>query len=173
MKSRLMVGAGVLLLMASATACTPKQIAAWVEWHDQDPAAAEAFANTPEVQADLHGAAQEAVQQEEAPAPEARSGRGGCDGIYDEFIRQGASDGVAQRFAYRIAPRESGCSPQFVHDHDDWSFSRFGLNGLTAGLRSNWANWCGADVRSDTQNLSTDVACALAAHARMGWRPWG
>jgi hypothetical protein len=165
---RLVLIGGVLL---AATACTPQEIAGWVDWHNQDPAAAEAFANLPEVQANLHGGAQAAP--EEAPAPEAQSGRGGCDGIYDEMLRQGASAGVAQRFAYRIAPRESGCSPQFVHDHDDWSFSRFGLNGLTAGLRSNWANWCGADVRSDTQNLSTDVRCALEAYQRMGWRPWG
>jgi hypothetical protein len=111
-----------------------------------------------------------------APATDAPAAivevRGGCDGIYDELIVQGASDGVAQRLAYRIAPRESGCSPQFVHDRDDWSFSRFGLNGLTAGLRANWAAWCGADVRSDTQDLSTDVRCALAAYNRMGWAPW-
>jgi hypothetical protein len=109
------------------------------------------------------------MPQQCAPAPE---GRGGCDGIYDELIAQGAADGVAQRLAYRIAPRESGCSPQFVHDRDDWSYSRFGLNGLTAGLRSTWMNWCGADVRSDTQDLATDVSCALAAQSRMGWRPW-
>ena len=89
------------------------------------------------------------------------------------MIRQGASAGVAQRFAYKIARRESGCTAAFVHDHDDWSYSRFGLNGLTAGLRANWASWCGADVRTDTQNLSTDVSCALAAYNRMGWAPWG
>jgi len=110
-----------------------------------------------------------------APAPEEPAAvevRGGCDGIYDELIAQGASDGVARRLAYVIAPRESGCSPQFVHDRDDWSYSRFGLNGLTAGLRANWMSWCGADVRSDTKDLSTDVRCALEAYNRMGWRPW-
>jgi hypothetical protein len=109
----------------------------------------------------------------EPAAIETPAARGGCDGIYDEMINQGASSGVASRFAYRIAPRESGCSPQFVHDHDDWSYSRFGLNGLTAGLRANWMSWCGADVRSDTKNLSIDVNCALAAYSRMGWAPWG
>lgn len=100
------------------------------------------------------------------------SGRGGCAGIYDELVRQGASTGVAQTFAYRIAPRESGCRAAFVHDHDDWSYSRFGLNGKTAGLRANWRRMCGADVRSDTQALSVDVRCALAAYRAMGWRPW-
>jgi len=168
---RLLVGAASLLVVAGATGCTPEELRNWVAWNDQDPAAAQAFANQPEVQASLASGEHE---QEAAPEPEPEySGRGGCDGIYDEFIRQGASSGVAQRFAYRIAPRESGCSAQFVHDRDDWSYSRFGLNGLTAGLRSNWANWCGADVRSDTKNLSTDVRCALAAYSRMGWRPWG
>jgi len=154
-------------LIALTAACTPGQIRAWVDWHDQDPVAAEEFANRPEVQSDL------ATREHEEVAAERSDGRGGCDGIYDELRRQGASDGVAQRFAYRIAPRESGCRAAFVHDHDDWSYSRFGLNGLTAGLRSNWMNWCGADVRSDTKNLSTDVRCALAAYDRMGWQPWG
>jgi hypothetical protein len=110
-----------------------------------------------------------------APAPEEPAAvevRGGCDGIYDEMIAQGASDGVAQRFAYRIAPRESGCTPQFVHDSDDWSYSRFGLNGITAQLRNGWMSWCGADVRWDTRILETDVHCALEGYARMGWAPW-
>jgi len=161
--------AGPLILLGAA--CTPQETRAWLGWNAKDPAAAQEWLASPEGQAKV---AETPPAQEEEPQVEAvQSGRGGCDGIYDEMIRQGASDGVAQRFAYRIAPRESGCSPQFVHDRDDWSYSRFGLNGLTAGLRANWANWCGADVRSDTQNLSTDVACALAAHSRMGWRPWG
>ena len=151
------------------TACTPREIQMWQEWNDSDPAAAQEFASQPEVQASLASGAHE---QQAAPARRASSGGGGCDGIYEEMIAQGASAGVAQRFAYRIAPRESGCSPQFVHDRDDWSYSRFGLNGLTAGLRSNWQRLCGADVRSDTQNLSTDVNCALAAYHAMGWQPW-
>jgi hypothetical protein len=100
------------------------------------------------------------------------SSRGGCDGIYDEMIRQGAGSGVASRFAYHIAPRESGCSPQFVHDGDDWSYSRFGLNGITSALRAGWMRLCGADVRSDTKSLSKDVECALAGYRAMGWAPW-
>lgn len=157
----------MLALVASVfalTSCTAAEIQNWVAWHNEDPAAAEEFAARPEVVADLASGDHEQVA--------AASGRGGCDGIYDEFIRQGASSGVAQRFAYSIAPRESHCSAQFVHDGDDWSFSRLGLNGLTAGLRANWANWCGADVRSDTQVLSIDVRCALEAYERMGWAPW-
>lgn len=162
----LLVAGGI----AATSGCTPQELAAWVNWNSKDPAAAQAFAQQPEVQADL--ASGEHEQAAAARAPQAESGRGGCDGIYDELIRQGADPGVAQRFAYHIAPRESGCSAAFVHDHDDWSYSRFGLNGLTAGLRQTWMDWCGADVRSDTQDLSTDVHCALEAHARMGWRPW-
>jgi hypothetical protein len=140
------------LAVAFLTGCTPAEVAVWQSWHDTDPAAADAFASELATQ----------------PAPT----RSGCDGIYDEFTSQGASTGVAQRFAYVIAPRESHCSPQFVHNSTDWSYSRLGLNGLTAGLRATWASWCGADVRSDTRVLSTDVRCALAAYDRMGWAPW-
>lgn len=163
---RLIPAMCAVALTAAATGCTSQEIAAWLDWHSSDPEAAIAFANTPEVQADL------ASGEHAEAAPEPSASRGGCDGIYDAFIAQGASDGVARRFAYVIAPRESGCSPQYVHDHDDWSYSRFGLNGLTAALRSNWASWCGADVRSDTANLYVDVKCALAAYHRMGWSPW-
>lgn len=153
-----------LVTVGALSACTPQEIQNWVAWHEQDPVAAQEFASQPEVQASLATGEHEVV--------EAYPSRGGCDGIYDEMRRQGASDAVARRFAYVIAPRESGCSAQFVHDSDDWSYSRFGLNGLTAGLRANWMSWCGADVRSDTRNLSTDVRCALAAYHRMGWAPW-
>jgi hypothetical protein len=162
---RLLALAAMLL-----TACTPAELRAWVAWHEADPDAAVAFATQPDVVADLASG-----EHEDSDGPQFAQyleQRGGCDGIYDEFIRQGASTGVAQRFAYRIAPRESGCTPQYVHDRDDWSHSRFGLNGLTAGLRANWQAWCGADVRTDTANLTTDVHCALAAYHRMGWAPW-
>ena len=163
---RLIPAICAVALTVTATACTPQEVHHWLNWHAADPEAAQTWLASDEGQAKLA-----AIPAAEA-APEPVERRGGCDGIYDELIRQGAADGVARRLAYQIAPRESGCSPQFVHDHDDWSFSRFGLNGLTAGLRANWRDWCGADVRSDTQNLSIDVRCALAAHARMGWAPW-
>ncbi len=106
------------------------------------------------------------VSHTTAPAPT------GCDGIYAEMIHQGAPADVAGHFAYFIAPRESGCAPKQVHDNDDWSFSRFGLNGLTAGLRTYWRNLCDADVRWDTRFLDADVRCALAAYRDVGWRPW-
>jgi hypothetical protein len=151
--------------LVALTACTPAQTRAWLNWHADDPTAAIAFLDTPEGQAML--------TTTDAPQfAQWLEGRGGCDGIYDEMRRQGATHPVASRFAYVIAPRESGCTPQYVHDRDDWSHSRFGLNGLTAGLRANWAQWCGADVRTDTANLTTDVRCALAAYHRMSWRPW-
>lgn len=164
---RLIPAICAIAITATATGCTPAEVRSWLSWHASDPDAAQEWLASDEGQAKLAE-----IPAEEAPEAPTAS-RGGCDGIYDEMIRQGASDGVAQRFAYRIAPRESGCTPQFVHDHDDWSYSRFGLNGLTAGLRANWMNWCGADVRSDTKNLSTDVRCALEAYERMGWAPWG
>jgi len=152
-----------LAMVPLALGCTPTEVRLWAAWHAEDPEAAVAYAQQPEVVAALASATQPVVRS---------SSGGGCDAIYDEMVAQGASGATARRFAYSIAPRESGCTPQFVHDRDDWSYSRFGLNGLTANLRANWQAWCGADVRTDTRHLATDVACALAAHARMGWAPW-
>ena len=51
MKPARMVKAAVAT--AALTACTPSQVAQWKEWYDQDPEAATAFANQPEVQASL------------------------------------------------------------------------------------------------------------------------
>lgn len=95
-----------------------------------------------------------------------------CSAIYNEVRRQGGSANVASFLAYRVAPHESGCTAQYVKDSDDWSYSRFGLNGKTAALRAGWKRLCGVDVRSATKNLSTDVRCALAAYRVMGTRPW-
>jgi len=52
----------------------------WVDWHDQDPAAAEEFANQPEVQADL--ASGEHEQRQAAPA---RSSGGGT--VWDRLAQ--------------------------------------------------------------------------------------
>ncbi len=59
-----------------------------------------------------------------------------------------------------ISYRESLCKAVAIHDNDDWTYSRFGLNGLTQGLRDEYMRLCGADVRVDTQDLVIDVVCA-------------
>jgi hypothetical protein len=105
-------------------------------------------------------------------ASAASANRAACTTIYNEFRHQGASPSLAQWFAYKIAWRESGCVPQYVHNRTDWSYSRLGLNGLTPALRAGWQRLCHADVRSATRNLSTDVRCALAAYRVMGSAPW-
>lgn len=97
--------------------------------------------------------------------------RPGCQRIEQAFLAVGAPAAVADRFAYRIAPRESSCRPVFVHDHDDWSHSTVGLNGKTRALRRGWMRLCGHDVRT-WDGYETDARCALAAWEAMGWRPW-
>ena len=97
--------------------------------------------------------------------------RGDCTVVVNEMRRQGAPEAVAVKFG-TIAKRESNCYPVYVHDHDDWSYSRYGLNGITPTLRAYWHDLCGADVRADTVRLSLDTQCALAAYHRSGWRPW-
>lgn len=43
----------MIVLLLATTACTPRELAAWVKWHQQDPVAAIEFANKPEIQAEL------------------------------------------------------------------------------------------------------------------------
>jgi hypothetical protein len=62
-----------LTALVSLTACTPTEFAKWTEWHNQDPAAAEAFAE--EWKAD-HAA---------RPAPAQSSGGGGT--VWDRIAQ--------------------------------------------------------------------------------------
>jgi hypothetical protein len=95
----------------------------------------------------------------------------GCQRIYKSYRNVGAGHQTAQWFAFWIAPRESGCVPQYVHNRTDWSYSVVGLNGLTPGLRAGWRRLCGRDVRT-WQGYEADAKCALAAYRAMGTRPW-
>lgn len=97
--------------------------------------------------------------------------RSDCATVEQAFLDQGASPELAQWFAYRIAWRESGCSPVYVHHRRDWSYSTVGLNGSTAGLRRAWMRLCGRDVRT-WDGYESDARCALAAYDVMGTRPW-
>lgn len=54
MKRLIAVGA---LALSALTGCTRAELDAWVQWYKDDPAAAEAFANQPEIQAQLHARA--------------------------------------------------------------------------------------------------------------------
>jgi Transglycosylase-like domain len=70
---RLRFAALAAMTVGVLTACTPNQIADWIEWHHQDPAAAEEFANRPEVQAALVGS--------QASPPQERHGGGVWDRV--------------------------------------------------------------------------------------------
>ena len=64
---RAAVSATALIALAG---CTPSQIRAWQAWHQKDPEAALAFANQPEVQAQLQQRSQPATR----PAPSVGGG---------------------------------------------------------------------------------------------------
>ena len=42
------------LSVLALAACTPSEVAKWVEWYEVDPVAAVEFANLPEIEAELH-----------------------------------------------------------------------------------------------------------------------
>ena len=95
-----------------------------------------------------------------------------CAKIVTEFKRQGEPASHAIRFG-KIAWRESGCQMVCVHDSDDWGCSIVGNNaGAHGQYASTWIQWCGIDIRK-WHTMRQDVTCAIAAHNRMNWRPWG
>ena len=77
-RKRAAIAALALTGVLAATGCTNSQVAKWLEWHSQDPAAAEAFANQPEIQESL-------ANRENRPAAAASSGGGGT--VWDRLAQ--------------------------------------------------------------------------------------
>lgn len=146
-------------LLGTLMGCTPRQVQLWVAWHDEDPAAAEAYASQPEVVAELA----ERRHEVDAPTP------GDC-ASYDSLFA--AHDLPVATFR-AIAWRESGCDhTRFTDDRDDLGGYLLGINFRTATLRAGWASWCGATLANIRFDAERQVRCAAAAYARLGLSPW-
>lgn len=144
------------IALVALMGCTPSQIRAWVSWHEQDPEAAVAFANQPEVQEALA----EAMASTGNPTP------GDCDSYAPLFQKYGLPVATFKRIAWR----ESGCNHRsFVTDSDDLGGGLLGIN-LRAGA-SRWFDWCGLTINNVT-DAETNVHCAAEARKRMGMTPW-
>jgi hypothetical protein len=153
-----------LLAIVGLTGCTPAQLRAWVEWHNNDPDAAVEFAQRPEVVAELANS-----QSSDGPQFAQWLGDyepGNCDSyvsLFDEY-------GLPVATFKRIAWRESGCNHRsFVSDSDDLGGGLLGIN-LYAG-RKNWSDWCGLTTANVT-DARKNVECASEAYQRMGMTPW-
>jgi hypothetical protein len=82
MTIRRWVGLGAATLaFAATTACTPQQIADWVEWHEEDPAAAEEFARIPAVEASFESG--EHIRR----APQAARSSEGGNTVWDRLAQ--------------------------------------------------------------------------------------
>lgn len=159
----------VILLLAALVAvagCTPAQLRGWVAWHDKDPDAAVAFAERPEVVADLATG-----EHDDSDGPQfadwlAGPTPGNCASYAPLMQRYGLPVATFTRIAWR----ESGCNHRsFVRDSDDLGGGLLGIN-LRAGA-SRWFDWCGLTLANVT-NAEVNIACAAAAYRRMGMAPW-
>ena len=78
-RKRAAIAALALTALAPLGGCTNAQVAKWLEWHSQDPAAAEAFAEDPAVQQSL-------AERENRPA-QAASNSGGGGSVWDRLAQ--------------------------------------------------------------------------------------
>lgn len=162
---------GVLALVLAGTGCSARELAAWVDWHANDPESAIEFAQRPEVVADL------ATGEHEQSAPSVRGGTGGADGVgipgdCSSYADDIAAAGLPAVFV-RIAWRESGCDhTRFTNDHDDLGGYLTGLNFRTANLRNGWLSWCGATLGNIRYDVTRQIRCTAEAYRRLGMRPW-
>lgn len=107
-------------MATTATGCTSEEIARWVQWHTEDPAAAEAFANLPAV-------------QEALAAGEADNDDGPSEPHTSWTVNWDA-----------VAQCESGGN--WNHGVVSNRYGRFG-GGLMIGLQW-WAHWGGGEFAS-------------------------
>lgn len=152
------------------TACSPAQTRAWLDWHGQDPAAAEAYTHTAAGQALIHHDADRDGYVDRAPTPTPSTGSptpGDC-ASYAPLFR---AYGLPVATFTHIAWRESGCNHRsFVMNATDSGGGLLGIN-LKGSLAATWYRWCGATLGNIT-NATVNVRCAAAAYRRMGLAPW-
>jgi len=79
-KRRLLTALAGVAAVGSLAACTPNQVQQWVQWHNQDPAAAEAFAAQPGVQAQLQARSSSAPRSTPRANTTTRSSGGSSTG---------------------------------------------------------------------------------------------
>jgi hypothetical protein len=82
MQKKPLIIAAAIVGLAAASGCTPRELAAWTEWNAKDPAAAQAFALQPDVQASLATGEHE---QRSAPAAQRSSSGGGT--VWDRLAQ--------------------------------------------------------------------------------------
>ena len=153
-----------LVALIGATGCTPAQVRAWVAWHDEDPEAAVAFAQQPEVVADL------ATRDHEATPT--GGGSGGSPGDCDSYADDMAAAGLPVATFARIGWRETGCDPYaWVVDSDDIGGAFFGFN-FRGSMASYWRSLCGATTSNIRGNVPLIMRCAAAEYRAHGLRAW-
>src|SRR5437764_1361923 len=96
---RLIFALAVLMI---APACTPYQRAAWLQWHEADPASAEAWA------IDNAATVSKGAVRVNPPEPRPTSDYGACGQWHDLDIAAGFSEGQWATVS-RIMYRESRC----------------------------------------------------------------
>ena|SRR6187399_2104963 len=177
---RLLFAALALVLTPVLTGCTPEQVAAWVQWNNTDPVAAQAFLATPEVQADFAVtpdtlAPAERLDPPAAPAPAftginglplAPDGLSGCD----EMMFYANQFGLPARFE-GIGWRESNCrNEDGVHTSCCWGYwqmHRMHFPMPACGINSY------QDMNSSNPWEKQKSACATAQlYNAVGLSPW-
>ena len=147
-------------ICGAVAACTPREVGLWQDWHAQDPAAAEAFANR------LGGSSQ--------PSSGGGGGGGGgnqpgnCDSYRDDL----AAVGLPVDTFVNIMRRESNCNPgSTVVDWNDTGGGLFGFN-FKGNLAGYWSNLCGLTFENMTSSVDLQMRCAKAAYDQLGLQPW-
>jgi hypothetical protein len=134
------------LVLAVLTSCTPKQLAAWHEWHAQDPAAAEAFAE--QWKAD-YAAAQQSAPRTGQDESESHTSVSAGGSVWD-----------------KVAYCESG---------GNWAINTGnGYSGGLQFLHASWNAYGGQEFAARAYQASREQQIIVAERilADVGWKAW-
>lgn len=165
MTSKRLMAIALGALALATTACTPSQINTWVSWHNSDPAAADAFLETPDYQELSDDGLQEAVRLNPPAAPaggSTDSSNGQCVG-FKGLLAQYNPGWSVDRMA-GIMYRESRCDP---------SASNSCCSGLLQMHRMHVpVPECGVWSRNDLYNAEANVCAAAQLFRSSGYGAW-
>jgi hypothetical protein len=152
------------LPFAAVTACTPAQHAAWLDWHADDPEAAEAYAE--EWKRDYFASLDDDDEEQEEERSESTSTR--SESSSDSSESSGSSSGSSSGYGKwgPIIECESG---------GDWDYN--GGSGYDGGLQFAPSTWdgFGGDQYADyawQASPSEQIAIAERVLDEQGWGAW-
>ena len=172
MRQRLAAALAGVVCILSLAACTPDQIRKWMIWNEQDPAAAQEFAEQTWVQQSLRSYRLTPNNTNSNSGGDVNLDGEGTPGDCGSYADEIAAAGLPVQTFINIGRRETGCDPwSWVSDRDDEGGAFFGLN-FKGNLAEYLYDLCGATTGNIRGNMPLILKCTKRLYDSRGLDPW-